>query len=200
MPTAAENRQTYLAWLRTTMPNLYVASMQHVANPKKTNYDFGKARGIGAVSFNQLAGLGDDGTDTTDQDLAISEDPLSYAPPDVSAPPASDTTVIAPPSSSSSSSSSSSGGSAFDSVVKAVSSVASTVVATEAQQNLLNVNTQRAKQGLPPLNANGQIITSNMLAPTTSAISQAEAALAGNTGSLLLLLGGAALLFMVARR
>ena len=194
MPTAAENRQTYLAWLRTTMPNLYVASMQHVANPKKTNYDFGKARGIGAVSFNQLAGLGDDGTDTTDQDLAISEDPLSYAPPDVSAPPASDFTPVAPPSSNSS------GSSAFDSVVKAVSSVASTVVATEAQQNLLNVNTQRAKQGLPPLNANGQIITSNMLAPTTSAISQAEAALAGNTGSLLLLLGGAALLFMVARR
>ena len=94
-------------------------------------------------------------------------------------------------------------GNAFTSVVsdvtKALPSLAQTYSQHESQKNLLAANTQRAAQGLAPLqyNAAGQLVTAGGL-PYTAA--DYQLALRGGTGSsstTLLLLGGGALLLLV---
>jgi hypothetical protein len=171
-------KQTYLALVRTQYPRLYYAALQRVFSPRSN-----------------LGGLGDDLTATITPDL-VSSDDLSADVPDIS----SDVTdsINAAYNASQSASSTTQGGSTdyFSAIANAISSLAPTVVQTQAAENLLNINTQRAAQGLPPLTANGQIVTSSMLSPTSATLAQMEAALSGSGGSVLLI-GGAVLLAVI---
>ena len=167
-------KQTYLAMVRTNYPKLYYAAINSV---------FGRNANLGS--------LGDDLTDSITPDL-ISSDSLTADTPDIS-----DSTTDAINSAynaSISSSSSTQGGGTdyFSQIANAITSIAPTVVQTQAAENLLSINTQRAQQGLPPLTANGQLVTSSMLSPTNATIAQMEAALAGGGGSFLII-GGLAL-------
>lgn len=80
----------------------------------------------------------------------------------------------------------------FGQLADAITQIAPSVVQTEAQQNLLAINTQRAKLGLPLYSSNGQVVSGSMLAPTSASVQQMEAALTG--GGPWVLLGGLALL------
>ena len=164
-------KQTYLALVRTQYPRLYYAAIQSVFSPRAN-----------------LGGLGDDLTATITPDL-VSADDLSADTPDIS----SDVTdsINAAYNASLSPSSTTQGGSTdyFSAIANAITSIAPTVVQTQAAENLLSINTQRAQQGLPPLTANGQIVTSSMLSPTSATVAQMEAALAGGSGGLLLIGG-----------
>lgn len=167
------SKQTYLALVRTQYPKLYYAALQRV---------FGGSSGMG--------GLGDDLTDSIN---------ASGWAPDLSS---IDTSVSSDVSDSINSaynasispSSSTQGGSTdwFGQLANAITTIAPTVVQTEAAQNLLNINTQRAQAGLPLYTSQGQIVTGSMLSPTSSSVAQMEAALAGG-GTSILLIGGLAL-------
>lgn len=171
------SKQTYLALVRTQYPRLYYAALQRV---------FGGNSGMG--------GLGDDLTDSIS---------ASGWAPDLSS---IDTSVSSDVSDSINSaynasispSSSTQGGSTdwFGQLANAITTIAPTVVQTEAAQNLLNINTQRAQAGLPLYTSQGQIVTGSMLSPTSASIAQMEASLSGSGGTLLLL-GLAAVLGIV---
>lgn len=90
----------------------------------------------------------------------------------------------------------------FGQLADAITQIAPTVVQTQAQQNLLAINTQRAKAGLPLYSSNGQVVTGSMLAPTSQTVQQMEAALSG--GAPWMLLAGLGILagafFLTGRR
>lgn len=173
-------KQTYLALVRTQYPKLYYAALHRV---------FGKNGG-------NLGGLGDDLTDSITPDLTSSDDLISDLDTGVSSD-VSDS-INSAYNASVSPASTTQGGSTdfFGALANAITSIAPTVVQTQAAENLLAINTQRAQQGLPPLTQNGQLVTSSMLSPTSASLAQMEAALAGNSGSLLLI-GGIALVGIV---
>lgn len=174
-------KHTYLAWVRTEQPQVYYKALSAV---------FGKRNG-------NMGGLGDDLTDsiTFSPDLTSTDDLTDISDIDTS----SDVTnaVNNAYNATQSSASTTSGGSTdfFGALANAITAVAPTVVQTQAAENLLAINTQRAQQGLPPLTANGIPVTGSMLSPTSATIAQMEAAL-GGAGSLLpiLLIGGVGLL------
>lgn len=56
--------------------------------------------------------------------------------------------------------SSSSGSSLWDNLLSSITSVGSTYVQTAAAKQLIDLNTQRVSQGLPPVDQNGNVITS----------------------------------------
>lgn len=169
-------KQTYLALVRTQYPVLYYRALKSV---------FGKSAGLGS--------LGDDLTDSISApDLVSTEDLTSGLYTGID----SDTSnaINSAYNATQASSSTTQGGSTdwFGSLANAISSIAPTVIQTQAAENLLQINTQRAAQGLPPLTQNGYPVTSSMLSPTNASLQQMEAALAGGSGSLLLI-GGIAL-------
>lgn len=101
----------------------------------------------------------------------------------------------------------------FNSLLQNVSNVATTYLTSKAQVQQVTSNVQRINAGLPPLNANGTVMTAeDMQAAGYSAatISQVEANLArsnplraltsGSTGTLLLLGGLGLGAFLLLRR
>lgn len=183
-------REMYLAWVRTNHPDIYVTALQQFANGTVGMSGIGddSADVFGRPIPSVLRGLGDDttGTDLTTVDTSQL--------PDVVMPTLDIPTVTAAPASSSASS-----GNIFSSITNAITSVSNAVTTTEAQQNLLAINTQRARQGLPPLSMNGQVVTAGQLAPASSAVLQAEQVLAGSGGMGMLLLIGLGLLLLMRR-
>lgn len=162
-------KQTYLALVRTQYPALYYRALQSV---------FGKNVGMGS--------LGDDLTDSiSSTGFMPSLDDISSVSSDVSDAVNSAYNATLSPTSNTQ------GGSTdwFGQLANAITTIAPTVVQTEAAQNLLNINTQRARAGLPLYTSQGQIVTGSMLSPTSSSIAQMEAALAGGGSSLYLVVG-----------
>jgi hypothetical protein len=177
------SKQTYLAWVRTRYPKLYWQALTKTFNPKSG-----------------LSGLGDDLTDSISPDLSVI-DASDTGDLDVT----SDVTdaVNSAYNATLSPQSTTQGGTTdfFTGLANAINSIAPTVVQTEAAQNLLQINTQRAQLGLPLYSSNGQVVTSSMLSPTSASIAQMEAALSGSGGMLpLLLIGGGLLLFAMASK
>jgi hypothetical protein len=166
-------RQTYLAWVRTTQPKLYWSALMRT---------FGNNSNLG--------GLGDDLTSSVTPDLSVVDTTGAL---DLS--PSSDVTDAVNSAYNATLTPSSSGsGDVFSSLANAITSIAPTIVQTQAAENLLQINTQRAAQGLAPLSANGVPVTGSMLSPTSASIAQMEAALSGSGSWLpLALIGGLAL-------
>jgi hypothetical protein len=166
-------RELYLAWLRTNYPLQYIAALRKITNKPRS-----------------LGGLGDDLTasfSSPDMSQIVSETQVS---PDVTS--AVNAAVSAQGSDS-----------VFNSIANAVSNIATTYLQTSAQSRLLDINTQRARQGLAPLMANGMPVTAQTLAPANSTIYRLERSIAGSVGSNTLLfagVGGLALFMLLGRR
>lgn len=171
-------KQIYLAWVRTNFPQVYSQAMRAVLAPDTT-----------------LAGLADDLTasitpgfqDVTVDTSAQSIDPaveasISQAAADATSDGSTSWTDI------------------FNGITNAISSISSTVVQSKAQQNLLQINTQRAQQGLPPLTANGVPVSASMLAPASTTLAKLESSLGGGGGMLVLGALGLGLLLLLGKR
>lgn len=166
-------KQLYLAWVRSEFPLVYTGALTRVLSPKAG-----------------LSGLGDDLTASilTPSDIqsttVTGSDISDQLSPDVSA--AIDQANQTP-------SSSSGWGDFFNNLSSAISNVGGAVIQTQAQSNLLQINTQRAQQNIGPLNQYGVPVTAQQLAPTSASLAQFEANLAGASGSPLLWIGLAAI-------
>lgn len=161
-------KQLYLAWVRTNHPQVYGQALHVALSPRS---------GMG--------GLGDDLTDSltgTGVDFSTTVTGLSDADAASLAASADQSTAQG-----------SSWGDLFNSIANAVTTVAPVIVQTQAQQNLLQINTQRARQGLPPLTANGVPVSASQLAPANPTMARLESSLSGGGG---LALAGIAALFV----
>lgn len=159
-------RTAYLAWVRSAYPRVYWSAMKAVFTPQKTG----------------MGGLGDDLTESISPDLTAGSDISSDTTDAINA---AYSATVSP-------SSGSDTAGMFTSIANAISSIGQSVVQTQAEQNLLSINTQRARQGLPPLSANGLPISAAGLVPTNQTLAQIEASLGGSTGTTLLMVGLAA--------
>jgi MYXO-CTERM domain-containing protein len=212
-------RAAYLAWLRINAPEVWTAAMRKVA---------GKARGLGGLSDDLIArmsrpstGFGFFGDDTSDLptitvtadaypttvDPSLALDPTALDPVDFTVlqqqanapvpllPTPDATTAPAQPAASSSG--------IFASIINAVASVTTAGMAANAQSGLLRLNTQRASQGLPPVNAAGVPIATSFLSPSSNpTIARLEATIAGAGSSPILWIGALALagLFLLRKK
>lgn len=208
------NRQLYLAWLRTASPTVYTAAIRKAT---------GQTRNLGGLNQDLLqqalspsmrhSFLGDD---TSDMDLFSASDltdtsPITFDPITFSTPSFDPGDIAAPMpvaidsgSSTLSTPVASSAPSIFASVLQAVTSIGATVVNASQTNALIALNTQRAAQGLPPVNAQGQVVTAAGTATTSAALLAFENAIAGGSGSSsllpILIIGGLAAYFLLGRK
>jgi hypothetical protein len=211
------NKQLYLAWLRTAAPTVYVAALRKATGQKKN---------LGGLNQNLLqqalspstrhSFLGDD---TSDMDLSsdlfspsdlidatpIAFDPIVFTPPafDPGTINVPDLNTMSTPVSVPGVTSPSSSSSIFSNILSAVTSIGNTVVNASQQNALISLNTQRAAQGLPPVNAQGQVVTAAGTATTSASLLALENAIAGGSSNSLLpllLIGGLAAYFLFGRK
>jgi len=214
--TASEARLLYLAWVRTKYPSQYVGALRAIT---------GKPRSLGGLGDDLLMNtISSDVSQPTDSTLipgdilttleqgaptsfsvvpagSYSQSPLNALTADQLTPiPAP--TVESPSWGSTISAPSSTAPSWFSTFTNAVANVATTYLNTSAQGNLLSLNTQRARQGLPPVNAQGVPVTSAGLMPANSRVYAIERTIAGATSSPMLWLGLAAIagIFLFSKR
>jgi hypothetical protein len=163
--SVSAGKQQYLAWLRTNFPDLYAKTVTAVVSAH-----LAQASG--------LSGLGDS------SDFSMPDFSSGWSP-DTSAP-----TLTVDGGSSIWDSISSSASSLFSTIANGVQQLAPTYVQTKAQLSLLDINTARAQQGLPPLTYyNGQQVTASGLAPANSSVRGVETALSTVTSPTFLLIG-----------
>jgi hypothetical protein len=209
-------RGQYLAWLRKTSPAIYTAALRKVS---------GNVRGVGGLNDDLLArmsrtstGFGFLGDDTADlQTITVTADAPSdtsdlstlvldsgsLSPMDTQAiqaaailPTITNMPGVEPVSSTSTS--------VFGQVAQAVASVVAAGMQASSQSNLIKLNTQRATQGLPPVNANGVPISTGFFTPSANpTLARMEASIAGVATSPILWIAGlglAALLLLRSKR
>lgn len=216
-------RQAYLAWLRQTAPQTYATAVRKVTGQKRSLG--GLNRNLIGSMYSSSTGFGFLSDDVTDASLApvgisapdmsaLTIDTSGFQAPDLSTIDTStfispDFSASIPDFSISSPATDSSGGSSFfnantfSSLINAVGNVASTALNVNAQSNLLQLNTQRAAQGLWPVQANGTPVPASQLSRAASpAIAQFESAIStqGVTTPLLLLAGLGFLAFAFFKR
>jgi hypothetical protein len=208
------NRQLYLAWLRTAAPTVYATALRKVTGQKRT---------LGGLTDNLVqqafspslrhSFLGDDTSsmDTTFMDYGsapittgIDTSPI-VLDPIVLTPPVFDASSVTVPSLTTSAptiAATTPAPSTFASILTAVASIGSSVVTASNQSALIALNTQRAAQGLPPVNANGQVVTAAGTATTSASLLAFENAISGGSGSLLpiLAIAGLAAYFIFGRK
>lgn len=173
-------KQLFLGWVRTNYPSVYAKALTQT---------FGYAGRPG------LGGLGDDLTDSItapDDDITLQD--VSFDPNSVGAP--TDVNSAVSSAASTVQSSGSSWSDFFNSLATNISSVGNAVLTTQAQANLLQINTQRAQQGLPPLTSYGVPVTAASLAPASAAVASLESSLTSGSGGMLLILGFAVLIML----
>jgi hypothetical protein len=189
------NRQLYLAWLRSNAPTLYMNVVRKVT---------GRTRSLGGLADDLInksfapdlahSFLGDD-TGIVDESALQGDAPST----DLTTIPAFDSSMVSAPapvniaSGTATGVSPSSSNSIFGNILQAVAAVGVGVVNATNQSKLIALNTTRAAQGLPPINANGQIVTGAGLSTTSPSLLAFERAISGGaSGSMLpiLLLGG----------
>lgn len=203
-----DQRQLYLAWVRTNYPTIYMQALRKIT---------GKTRSLGGLTDEMLdvAFSPDVATfsDTTQVSpdiynaITVSAGPDPYAPApletidtstfaqpsqyELSAPsyalPNITTSFAAQPAPAAPS------GGWFSSFANAVTQIGTTLIKSTAQNNLLQVNTARARAGQPPLNAMGVPISAASLGPANSQILALERSIAGSTGGM-----GGLFLFSIA--
>lgn len=202
-------RQLYLRWLATAFPMVHL-TMLRMIQPGLT------ASGLGFMppGGGRLAGLGDDPTtvansiDSLDLSLTGGYTTPNYSPiispVDLSLP--TSIPYTPPPSASSSGGSTAadfaSVAAAVNSITAAGSNIASAINLNSAQQNLLQINTQRAQMGLPPLSSvTGAPVSPGSLIGASPSLAQIEANLSGSSGMLpLLLLVGVVAIVAMSRK
>lgn len=219
-------RQAYLAWLRQTAPQTYATAVRKVAGKPRSLG--GLNRNLIASLYGPATGFGflsDDVTDATLAPVTVSAPDMSSLTVDTSGFQAPDmSSLIVDPSTFSSpdlsasipdfstggtDTSAPSGGSSFfnantfSSLITAVGNVASTALNVSAQSNLLKLNTQRAAQGLWPVQANGTLVPQSQLYPSSSpTLARFESAIStqGIATPLLMVAGLGVLAFALFKR
>lgn len=215
-------RQAYLAWLRQTAPQTYATAVRKVTGQKRSLG--GLNRNLIGSMYSSSTGFGFLSDDVTDASLApvgisapdmsaLTIDTSGFQAPDLSTIDTStfvspDFSTSIPDFSTGSPATDSSGGSSwfnsntFSSLINAVGNVASTALNVSAQSNLLKLNTQRASQGLWPVQANGTPVPASQLFPASSpAVARFESAIStqGVTTPLLLVAGLGLLAFALLK-
>jgi hypothetical protein len=196
------NRQKYLAWLRTTAPTVYAVALRKAT---------GQGRTLGGLADDLVkqafapdiahSFLGDDTSSLDPITVTASSDssPLTdvYATGDflpvvntptfdaslVQAPSAvaidTGTSTVAPSAPAASSST-------FANILTAVAAIGAGVVSATNQSKLIALNTTRAAQGLPPVNAAGQVVSTTGFATTSPSLLAFERSISGAGGVSLL--------------
>lgn len=193
-------KQAYLAWLREAAPAVYAVAVQKVARQKRSLG--GLNRNLVTSMYAPTTGFGflSDTTGASPTDLST-VDTSSFITPDLSSLDATSATID--------SSGGSSGGSSwfdsgtFSSLLNAATNVADTVITSNAQSKLVQLNSQRAAQGLWPIQTNGQPVPPSQLYPSASpSIARFESAIStgGMTTPLLLIAGVGLLAFALLKR
>jgi hypothetical protein len=190
------NQQLYLAWLRTNAPAVYVQAVRKAT---------GKARNLGglgddllqqAMSPNLSTFLGDDisSMDFTSADFQAPDmAPISIAPPDISIPGFDPGSVDAPAPVTISSggatglpvptpSNPAPTGSTFSNILTAVTTIGIGIIGATNQSKLVAINTQRARQGLPPVDSTGRVITPAGFSTTSPTLLAFERSISGAMG------------------
>jgi hypothetical protein len=192
-------RQAYLAWLRQEAPATYAVAVQKVLRKPRTagglNRDlissmYAPSTGFGFLSDVTLQPISVDNSipdipDTSSSDASSypaadlsTVDTSSFSSPDLSS---FDTST--PAASSSGGGSSWLNSNTFSSLINTVGNVADTIINANAQSNLVQLNTQRAAQGLWPVQANGQPVPQSQLYPSSSpSLAQFESAISTQGG------------------
>jgi len=192
-------QQMYLAWLRTYAPSIYSGAVRRATGHKRSLG--GLADDLVNKSFSpdlSHSFLGDDTMTYTDEsalqdaanasvDSSLTSIP-AFDPSTVAAPnPVLIASGVATPTPAAPSSST------FSNILQAVTAIGAGVISASNQSKLIALNTQRAAQGLPPVNAAGQVVSGTGFATTSPALLAFERAISGGTsGSMLplLLIGG----------
>lgn len=216
-------RAAYLAWLRQTAPQTYATAVRKVAGQKRSLG--GLNRNLIGSMYSSSTGFGFLSDDISDSfapvnisapDMSsLTIDTSGFQAPDLSSDIVDPSTFASPdlsasiPDFSTGDAAASSGGSSFfnantfSSLINAVGNVASTALNVNAQSNLLQLNTQRAAQGLWPVQANGTPVPQSQLYPASSpAVARFESAIStqGVTTPLLMVAGLGLLAFALLKR
>jgi hypothetical protein len=193
------NKQLYLAWLRTYAPSVYMTAVRRAT---------GQVQTLGGLTDNLLqqalspkmshSFLGDDSSsfvDTTFADYnapsgSIDNSQIAPTSIDFQTPTFDSSTVsdfkqplnvqgggLTLPSVSTPAASSN----VFSNILTAVASIGTTVINATNSSKLISLNTTRATQGLPPINAAGQVVTAAGTTATGSALLAFERAISGGT-------------------
>lgn len=214
------NGQLYLAWLRTYAPAVYAAALRKAT---------GQTRTLGGLT-DDLVGtalapdlrhsfLGDDmldeitvtanympepfspddfsfdaGTPSFDPGMIDTPDfnvPIDNTP--APAPKAAPLKVTPAPSSS---------GSIFGSILTAATTIGVGLLGASTQNKLISLNTTRAQQGLPPVDASGRVVTPAKLSTTSPSLLAFEKAITGGGSMMLPILGvlGIGAFFLLRKR
>lgn len=209
------NAQLYLAWLRTFAPAVYAAAVRKATGQTKSlggladdlvNKAF--APDLAHSFLGDDTGLADGSVDEFDFLNSGGPSITTDFAPDLSTPTFdtgtatftpvainSGTSVVAPATASGAPSS------VFTGILAAVTAIGAGVITATNQQKLVTLNTQRAAQGLPPVDATGKIVPGYSTATTSPTLLAFEKAISGSSGSMLpIILGvlgiGAAIMFL----
>lgn len=228
------NAQLYLAWLRTTSPEVYMSALRKITGKKRTlggldadlcdsmtaPATFGAfGQDDSSFSYDTMPTVDITATPITDSsytlpaltpsDIGVSDVSSGLTLPDfgtgLTEVPGIDTSVTMPNVSITPAPAAGTPSNWLAAFTTAVGNVAASALQASNQSNLIKLNTTRAQQGLPPVNANGQVVTSanTRLAPATGPIYAIESKIAGATGGMgmpLMLLAGVGLLVFFMRK
>lgn len=200
------NRQLYLAWLRTAAPTVYASAVRKAT---------GQIRSTGGLTDDLVqqsfasnlkhSFLGDDTSymDTTFMDYgqsdavpidnSISLPPINFQTPTFDASSLPPLTFANQPGSltPSFSPAPSAPGSTFSNILSAVTAIGAGVINATNQNKLISLNTTRAQQGLPPVDANGRVVVPAGTSATGSALLAFERSISGGGSSMLPIILGA---------
>lgn len=226
MDIKQQNRILYLRWLATELPEVYkkavvppvISHAKKIAR-KLNGLDTEVVAPWQTTGQNSVGDLFDDAFDTSSLNLSsspVNADISSYGGgfdtsslnlPSTSyqTPSLFDSYTSSPaamPVADSSggfwSSLASNAGSIFGSIAKAAPVLGQAYASTQGQLSLLQVNTQRAQQGLPPLtNLNGTLVTAAQLASPNAQTAAVERSITTGVNTPMLLLAGAGLLLVI---
>lgn len=198
------NKQLYLAWLRTYAPTVYAQAVRNAT---------GQKRNLGGLQDDLLrkalapnlshSFLGDDTTldpitvtgTYMDASQPITTD-YSFSPGDMSS--IFDSSSVAAPNFNvgidsggavglpAASAPAASSTSTWTNILAAVTTIGAGVLTASNQNKLISLNTTRANQGLPPVDATGRVVSPYGVAPTSSALLNFEKSISGATGSMMM--------------
>lgn len=198
------NKQLYLAWLRTYAPTLYAQAIRNAT---------GQSRNLGGLQNDLLqqalapnlrhSFLGDDTTldpitvtgTYMDASTPITTD-YSFSPSDI---PSFDTSTVSSPGFNIPVESGgivgmptpapvapAASASTWTNILAAVTTIGAGVLNASNQSKLISLNTTRANQGLAPVDASGRVVSPYGVAPTNSALLNFERSITGGSGSMMM--------------
>lgn len=188
------NQQLYLAWLRTVAPAVYAAAVRKATGQTRSLGGLGDDLLDSALSPNLMHSfLGDElapitvdatymdappiTTDFSFDNSMSSGVNISNPAPNFNVPIDSGSATGFPASVSTGNASST-----FANILTAVTAIGATVIGANNQSKLISLNTTRANQGLPPVDASGRVVSAYNTRATNSGLMAFERSITGGGG------------------